>query len=83
MVIDVDAINASNDGAILRDRQVVGYVSSGDYAHRVGQSMVMGYAKSVYAGAGTKLQVEILGLFYDAKILGEEAYDPNGALMRD
>jgi len=26
--------------------------------------------------------VEILGLFYDAKILGEAVYDPNGALMR-
>jgi len=26
--------------------------------------------------------VEILGLFYDAEILGEAVYDPNGALMR-
>ena len=42
----------------------------------------MGYVKTSYAGAGTKLQVEILGLFYDAKILGAAAYDPNGALMR-
>ena len=77
MVIDV-----SNDEAILKDGQAVGYVSSGGYAHRVGQSMAKGYVKSAYAGAGTKLQVEILGLFYDAKILGEAAYDPNGALMR-
>ena len=82
MVIDVDAINASNDKAILRDRHAVGYVSSGDYAHRAGQSMVMAYAKSVYAGVGTKLQVEILGLFYDSEFLGAAAYDPDGALMR-
>ena len=82
MVIDVDAIDVSNDEAILKDGQAVGYVSSGGYAHRVGQSMAMGYVKSAHAGAGTKLQVEILGLFYDAEILGAAAYDPNGALMR-
>ena len=82
MVIDVDAIDVSNDEAILKDGQAVGYVSSGGYAHRVGQSMAKGYVKSAHAGAGTKLQVEILGLFYDAKILGEAVYDPNGALMR-
>ena len=44
--------------------------------------MAIGFVKSAFAGAGTKLQVEILGLFYDAKILGEAAYDPNGALIR-
>ena len=82
MVINVDAIDVSNDEAILKDGQAVGYVSSGGYAHRVGQSMAMGYVKTAYAGAGTKLQVEILGLFYDAEILGAAAYDPNGALMR-
>ena len=82
MVIDVDTIDVCNDEAILKDGQAVGYVSSGGYAHRVGQSMAMGYVKTAYAEAGTKLQVEILGLFYDAEILGAPAYDPNGAHMR-
>ena len=82
MIIDVDAIDVSNDEAILKDGQAVGYVSSGGYAHRVGQSMAMGYVKTAYAGAGTKLQVEILGTLFDAEILGAAAYDPNGALMR-
>ena len=41
----------------------------------------MGYVKTTYTGAGTKLQVEILRLFYEAKILGAAAYDINGALM--
>ena len=42
----------------------------------------MGYVKTAYAGAGIKLQVEILGLFYDAEILGAAVYDLNGALIR-
>ena len=42
----------------------------------------MGYVKTAYAGAGTKLWVKILGLLDDAKILGAAGYDLNGALMR-
>ena len=42
----------------------------------------MGYVKTAYAGAGTKLYVGILGLFYDAEILGAAVYDLTGALMR-
>jgi dimethylglycine dehydrogenase len=82
MLLDVDNIDVSNDEAILQDGQAVGYVSSGGYAHRIGHSMAMGYVKTPYAKAGTKLQVEILGTLYDAEILGAPAYDPNGAHMR-
>ena len=34
------------------------------------------------ATPGTKLQVEILGEFYDAEVLGAPIYDANGANMR-
>jgi dimethylglycine dehydrogenase len=42
----------------------------------------IGNVKTAYAGAGTKLKVEILGLFYDAEILGAAVFDLTGALMR-
>ena len=61
MVIDVDGIDVSNDEAILLNGQAIGYVSSGGYAHHVGRSMAMGYVPAEHAGAGTKVQVEILG----------------------
>jgi dimethylglycine dehydrogenase len=60
----------------------VGYVSSGGYAHRVQKSMAMGYVQAGHADAGTKLQVEILGKFYEATVLGGPIYDPNGVNMR-
>ncbi|WP_170789027.1 GcvT family protein [Ruegeria lacuscaerulensis] len=82
MTIDVDGIDVSNDEAILKDGEAVGYVSSGGYGHRVGKSMAMGYVASDSAAPGTKLQVEILGEFYDAEVLGGPAYDANGANMR-
>ena len=82
MVIDVDGIDVCNDEAILKDGKAVGYVSSGGYAHRVQKSMAMGYVETKHARAGTLLQVEILGEFYNAEVLGGPIYDPNGANMR-
>ena len=82
MVIDVDGIDVCNDEAILKDGKAVGYVSSGGYAHRVQKSMAMGYVQAEHASAYTKLQVEILGEFYQAEVLRDPIYDPNGANMR-
>ena len=82
MTIDVDGIDVSNDEAILNEGEAVGYVSSGGYAHRVGRSMAMGYVDATHAVPGSKLQVEILGEFYDAEVLGGPIYDANGANMR-
>jgi dimethylglycine dehydrogenase len=82
MVIDVDGIDVSNDEAILVDGEAVGYVSSGGYAHHVKKSMAMGYVKTPFAAADTKVQVEILGQMYNAEIQGAPVYDANGANMR-
>ena len=82
LVVDVDGIDVSNDEAILQDGAAVGYVSSGGYAHHEGRSMAMGYVDADHAAAGSKLQVEILGQFYDAEVLGAPLYDANGANMR-
>ena len=82
MVIDVDGIDVSNDEAILVDGVAVGYVSSGGYAHHVKKSVAMGYVGAAHAGAGTRVQIEILGQFYDAEIQGTPLYDANGANMR-
>lgn len=82
MTIDVDGIDVSNDEAILKDGEAVGYISSGGYGHRVSKSMAMGYIASEHAKPGTALQVEILGELYQAEVLGAPIYDANGANMR-
>lgn len=82
MTLDVDGIDVSNDEAILKDGKAVGYVSSGGYAHHVGQSMAMGYVQSAHAQAGSQLQVEIMGELYNAQVLGAPLYDPRGEKMR-
>jgi len=82
MVVDVEGIDVSGDEAILSDGQSVGYVSSGGYAHHVKESMAMGYVNADMASPGQVLQVEIMGVMYDAEVLGGPVYDANGAHMR-
>ncbi len=82
MTIDVEGIDVSNDEAILHDGKAIGYVSSGGFAHHVGKSMAMGYVDASHSQPGTKLEVEILGEFYEAEVLGAPIYDANGANMR-
>jgi dimethylglycine dehydrogenase len=80
--LDAAGIDVSNDEAILKDGQAVGYISSGGYAHHVGKSMAMGYVEIGQATPGTVLDVEILGEMYAAEVLGAPVYDANGANMR-
>ncbi|MEM7068767.1 MAG: FAD-dependent oxidoreductase [Pseudomonadota bacterium] len=82
LVIDVDGIDVSNDEAILKDGEAVGYISSGGYAHHVKKSVALGYVPTELSQGGTKLEVEILGEMYPAEIQGVPLYDANGANMR-
>ncbi len=82
MVIDVDGIDVSNDEAILKDGEAVGYISSGGYAHHVKKSVALGYVPTDLASGGEKVSVEILGEMYDAEIQGAPLYDANGGKMR-
>ncbi|MCP4470716.1 MAG: FAD-dependent oxidoreductase [Gammaproteobacteria bacterium] len=54
MTIDTDDIDVSNDEAILKDGECVGYVTSGGYAHHVQQSMALGYVPAELAADGTE-----------------------------
>ncbi|MBX2869953.1 MAG: FAD-dependent oxidoreductase [Acidiferrobacterales bacterium] len=75
-------IDVTLDEAILSNSQAVGYVSSGGYAHYVGQSMAMGYVATEYAEPGTRLNVEILGKQRHAEVLTRAPYDASGLRMR-
>ena len=78
MTIDTSDIDVSNDEAILSNGECIGYVTSGGFAHHVGQSMAMGYVPMEYASGGTLVEVEINGVMFPATILDKPLYDPAG-----
>ena len=82
MVVECDGIDVSNDEAILKDGDCIGYVSSGGYAHWVAKSMALGYVPPELAGDGSALEIEINGRFYPATVTAYPLYDANGSKMR-
>jgi dimethylglycine dehydrogenase len=82
MAVEAEGIDVTNDEAVLKGGAAVGYVSSGGYGHRTGQSLAMGYVDAAHAAPGSELEVEILGEMYKARVLDGPSYDANGANMR-
>ncbi len=77
---DASAVLGIADG----EWRVVGWVTSGGYAHHVRQSMAQGYVPAALAaGDGTGMfEIEILGQRRPARINVEPLFDPAGDRMR-
>lgn len=71
-------------GAVQGEWRVVGWVTSGGYAHYVGQSMAQGYVPAELAKSEEQglFEVEILGVRRAARINLEPPFDPSGEKMR-
>jgi dimethylglycine dehydrogenase len=61
---------------------VVGWVTSGAYAHHSAVSLALGYVPAVLAVPGATFEVEIIGHRRPARLLPEPVFDPTGARMR-
>jgi dimethylglycine dehydrogenase len=82
MTVDTIDIDVCNDEAVLKDGVCVGYVTSGGFAHSVGESMALAYVPVELAAGGTSLEVEINGDIYAAQVVEKPLYDPDGDKMR-
>jgi len=85
MLFDVDGADADVIGnePIWPGEEVVGYVTSGAYAHHVGKSLALGYVPSALAnGANGRFEIEVLGVRRDAAWLPEPPFDPKAERMR-
>ena len=83
VTVTVDSpIDVTLDEAVLKDGAAIGYITSGGYAHHVGQSMAMAYVETEHSAPGSKLEVEILGDMYPIEVQGAPLYDPDGGKMR-
>jgi len=71
------------DEPIWHGEEVVGWVTSGAYAHYSGVSLALGYVPSALAEPGTEgFEIEIIGHRRPARLLTEAVLDPMGERMR-
>ncbi len=70
------------DEPIWRDGEVVGFVTSGGYAHYVDKSIALGFAPVETIEDGAAFEIEILGEMRPARLITEPLFDPQGQRMR-
>jgi dimethylglycine dehydrogenase len=76
---DSDAIG---DEPIWHAGEVVGWVTSGGYAHSVQKSLALGYVNREVAHHSSGFEVELIGERCAAVRLAAPAFDPDGRRMR-
>ncbi len=79
--VDAGDADAFGNEPIHRAGQVVGWITSGGYAHHVGHSVALGYVPAALAGEDA-FQVEILGELRAATRCPRPLFDPDGTRMR-
>ena len=82
IVVDADDADVVGDEPVWHDGGVVGWVTSGGYAHTVGCSVAFGYVPSGLADPGALLEIEIIGERRDARVHPAPLFDPAGQRMR-
>jgi len=81
-VVDAADADAIGDEPVWRDGKVVGWITSGGYAHYVGRSVALGYVPAALAGERDDFEVEILGDRRRAQLAPQPLLDPQGLRMR-
>ncbi|MHA1153614.1 MAG: GcvT family protein [Alphaproteobacteria bacterium] len=81
-VVEVEDADVWADEPIWKDGEVVGFVTSGGYAHYVGKSVALGFVPVAMAAAGAGFEIEILGELRPATLIAEPLFDPKGERMR-
>jgi dimethylglycine dehydrogenase len=82
-VVDAADADVMGDEPIWHDGKVIGWVTSGGYAHYVDRSLAQGYVpKELALNGASDFEIEILGERRSATIQPEPLFDPEGARMR-
>ena len=84
---DPDPLLYHNE-AILRDGELVGYLTSGNYGHHLSGAIGLGYVKCVAAGESANDQlsssysIDVAGKIIEADVSFRPMYDPKAAQVR-
>ncbi|MED5250034.1 MAG: glycine cleavage T C-terminal barrel domain-containing protein, partial [Pseudomonadota bacterium] len=82
--VDVAGCDVMGNEPIYQDSEIVGYVTSGMYAHHVDRSVALGYVPTGLAAdvSDGAFAIEILGEMRPATIAPRALFDPDASRMR-
>jgi dimethylglycine dehydrogenase len=82
LIVDAADADVWGDEPIWRGGKVVGFVTSGGYAHYAKASVALGLVPVEMIEEGAEFDIEILGDLRPARLIAEPLFDPEGARMR-
>ena len=82
LVVDAADADVVGDEPIWHEGQVVGWATSGGYAHTVERSVALGYVLAGLADPSAQLEIEIIGDRRAASAQASPLFDPEGFRMR-
>ncbi|MGL4308967.1 MAG: GcvT family protein [Paracoccaceae bacterium] len=81
-VVDAGGADVVAYEPIWHGGDVVGFCTSGGYAHASGRSVAMGFLPAHLGGDGLAVDIEILGEMRPARLVTAPLFDADGARMR-
>jgi dimethylglycine dehydrogenase len=81
-VVDAADADVHGDEPIWLDGTVVGFVTSGGYAHYCEKSVALGFLPVELIKPQQEVEIEILGEMRTARLISEPLFDPHGERMR-
>jgi dimethylglycine dehydrogenase len=81
-VMDADDADVIGDEAIWHGDKVVGWVTSGGYAHNAAKSVAIGYVPKAVADGAEGFEIELLGKRHKARMQPNALFDTNFERMR-
>lgn len=81
-IVDADDADVVADEPIWLDNKVVGFVTSGGYAHYVDKSVAFGFLPVEEIEPGKRVEIEILGQRRPATLFTKTLFDPEFSRMK-
>ncbi len=82
MVVEAADADVVADEPIWHGDEVVGFVTSGGYAHYVEKSVALGFVPTALTEPGSRVEIEILGEKRAAEVVAAPLFDPQAERMR-
>ena len=80
--VDTKDVDVIGDEPVWHKGKVLGWITSGGYAHYAGKSVALGYVPKEVARDDEGFEIEIIGKRHKAKPQREPLFDPKGEQMR-
>ncbi|SHL74075.1 dimethylglycine dehydrogenase [Roseovarius marisflavi] len=81
--LDAPHAPAHGGASVIKDGEVVGTVTSGDWGHRVGMNLAYAFVDTDVMEVGTAMELDLCGEMVPVQVIDPSPYDPANTRLRE